>query len=394
MQGTEPTLWAVRSTGLLLIEAPASRGGDLRRCSTQPPQCSGGIALPARSLDVGLWNQDGASVVPRHLPTTPEAWRKTRAPARDPMVRAVDWLCTWSWRADRWAQAGRPLVLGPARSMQAIPGGHATHATSEAHTSAVRRRGGRVPPADVEPSARRATRARRRRRIQRRRHRAERLTPVQPTPCPSPLPDLGPTIAYTAHRAGGAERCPAPAGPQRLAVDRARSADDAPRLRDLEGALGTRAQPPDAHTRDWLQTLPDVGTSRRRMRWSEGQDLARVPRVQAVGSYGRVVTCAKASAGQRSGPSGTASGHASLPWAFSAAAVLCRRTHPAGHTYRARLETTHGQGQARMGLAPPLARPVSDRLPRGPACTMAPWRPGEASGAGAPAAERGHQGAA
>ena len=66
------------------------------------------------------------------------------------------------------------------------------------------------------------------------------------------------------------------------------------------------------------------------------QDLARVPRVQDCVSSGRVVTCAQASAGKRSGTSGTKLGHASLTWAFSEAAVLCLRTHPAGHKSLAR----------------------------------------------------------
>jgi len=65
-------------------------------------------------------------------------------------------------------------------------------------------------------------------------------------------------------------------------------------------------------------------------------DIARFPRVQDFVSYGRLGTCAKAAAGQRSGTSGTKIGNASLTWAFSAAAVLFLRHNPAGQKSLAR----------------------------------------------------------
>jgi len=63
-------------------------------------------------------------------------------------------------------------------------------------------------------------------------------------------------------------------------------------------------------------------------------------------SYGRLVKCAKASAGKRSGPAGAKLGNASLTWAFAEAAVLCLRNHPAGQKYLARVENHHGKGKA------------------------------------------------
>jgi hypothetical protein len=87
-------------------------------------------------------------------------------------------------------------------------------------------------------------------------------------------------------------------------------------------------------------------------------DIAPFPRVQACVSSGRVVTCAKASAGQRYGTSGTQSGHASLTWAFSEAAVRCLRNPPAGQTYRVRFEPKPGQGKASTVWAHTRARAV------------------------------------
>jgi hypothetical protein len=120
--------------------------------------------------------------------------------------------------ADRWAHERLPVVRGPARSLQAMPGGKATHAPPDAHQIAACRRGGRRPHAAVYPAARRATRDLLRRRRPRRRKRAERRTPVQTTHAQEHRPASSQTIASKAHRTGRAEGVPAPAVPQRSAL--------------------------------------------------------------------------------------------------------------------------------------------------------------------------------
>jgi hypothetical protein len=66
-----------------------------------------------------------------------------------------------------------PFVLSHALSMPAIHGGKATHDRIDAHTSAVRLRGGMLPQASAYPAAMRATRDLLRRRMPRMRTRAE-----------------------------------------------------------------------------------------------------------------------------------------------------------------------------------------------------------------------------
>ncbi len=92
----------------------------------------------------------------------------------------------------------------------------------------------------------------------------------------------------------------------------------------------------DAQTLSRLQSVPGIGTIVRVGRLDEMHEITRFPRVQDVVSSCRLVTCAKESAGKRYGTSGTTIGQASLTWAFSEAAVLCLRTHPAGHKSLAR----------------------------------------------------------
>jgi hypothetical protein len=69
-----------------------------------------------------------------------------------------------TWLAALGEDEGMPFVLGPARSMRAIPGGNATNDRMDAHNSAALLRGGRIPQAYVSPRRMRATRARVRRR--------------------------------------------------------------------------------------------------------------------------------------------------------------------------------------------------------------------------------------
>ena len=145
----------------------------------------------------------------------------------------------------------------------------------------------------------RATRDLLRRRLHLVRHRAERLTHVQPTNRQDHLPEIGQKSTDKANRDGVAERFPDPAVQKSLAVDLALSGHDDALLRDLELAIVTTAKPHDANTLSWLQTVPGIGKLLRRVRLDEMHDLARFPRVQDFVSYGRLVTCAKASAGMR-----------------------------------------------------------------------------------------------
>ena len=84
------------------------------------------------------------------------------------------------------------------------------------------------------------------------------------------------------------------------------------------------------------QTVPGIGKSLSLVLLYAMHDIARFPRVQDCVSSCRLVTCAKESAGKRSGTSGTKIGHASLTWAFAEAAVLFPRNNPAGQKYLAR----------------------------------------------------------
>ena len=160
------------------------------------------------------------------------------------------------------------------------------------------------------------------------------------------LPAIGQKITYTANRDGGAERCADPAVHKSIDVDLTRIGHDDDRLRDVERTLVKAATQHDAHTLYLWQTVPGIGKILSLVRRYDIYDIHRFPRVQALAADCRLVKCAKASNGKRSGSSGTTIGKAHLTWAFSDAAVLCLRDHPAGQKLLARLEKKHGKGKA------------------------------------------------
>ena len=200
-------------------------------------------------MDGCLLHQAGETLVHRHMTAPPEALRNALAPSHAPIVLAAACLLPWDWLADFWAAHGSPLVLGPALSRKAIPGGKATNDTIDAPKIAVLLRGGMLPQASVSPAAMRATRALLRRRMPLARQRGARLAHGHPTTSPDHRPAMGKKLASQAHRDGVAERLAAPAGPKRRAVDRARLPSDDALRRDVARPRVTTATPPDANPR-------------------------------------------------------------------------------------------------------------------------------------------------
>ena len=134
--------------------------------------------------------------------------------------------------------------------------------------------------------------------------------------------------------------------------------------------------------------MPGIGKILRLVLRYAIHDSGRFPRVQDFVSSCRLVTCAKDSAGTRSGTSGTTIGNAYLTWAFAEAAVLCLRNHPAAQQWLARLAKQHGQGNALTVLAHTWARAVYDLLTRGTAFALDTFLHDSWSGASEPDASR------
>ena len=78
--------------------------------------------------------------------------------------------------------------------------------------------------------------------------------------------------------------------------------------------------------------MPGIGKLLSLVLLYDMHDIDRFPTVQDVVSSGRLVQCAKASAGTRLGPAGKKIGHAHRKWALSEAAAVFLRNHSAGQT--------------------------------------------------------------
>ena len=277
-------------------------------------------------------------------------------------------------------------MLGHALYMKAIHGGKAQHDKIDSQKIAALLRGGMLPQAYVSPDAMRATRDLLRRRMHLARKRAELLAHVQNTNSQDNLPASGKKIAYKANRDGVAERFADPAVHKSIEVDLALLGYYDELLRDVELTLLKTAKHHDANTLYLLQTVPGIGKILSLVLLYEIHDINRFPTVQDFVSYGRLVKCAKESAGKRLGTSGTKIGNAHLTWAFSEAAVLCLRDHPPAQTYLARVEKKHDTGKALTGLAHRVARAIDDRRTRHLACAKAPCFPHSWRGADEPGA--------
>ena len=335
----------------------------MRFYNTQHPfYC--GIDLHARMMYVCILNQSGEVLVHRNMKTDPEAFLRAIAPYRPNIAVAVECMFTWYWLADLCADEDIPFVLGHALYMKAIHGGKAKNDKIDSQKIALLLRGGMLPQAYVYPSEMRATRDLLRRRMHLARKRGERLAHVQNTNSQYNLPAIGKNIAYKANRDGVAERFADPAVQKSIEVDLALVSHYDALLRDVELTILKTAKQHDANTVYLLQTVPGIGKILSLVLLYEIHHIERFARVQDFASYCRLVKCAKASGGKRSGTSGSKIGNAHLKWAFSEAAVLFLRDNPAGQKFLAKLEKKHAKGKALTILAHKLARTVYYMLKR------------------------------
>jgi transposase len=313
---------------------------------------------------VCILDQSGEVLVHRTMKTDPDTFLKAIAPYRQGLVVAVECMFTWYWLADLCADEGIPFVLGHALSMKAIHGGKAKNDQIDSQKIAALLRGGMLPQASVYPAKMRAPRDLLRRRMPLAHKRAELLAHVQNTNSQYNLPAIGKKIAYQANREGVAERFADAAVQKSIAVDLALLTSYDELLRDVELTIVKTAKHHDANTLYLLHTVPGIGKMLSLVLLYELHDVNRFPRVQDFVSSCRLVKGARESAGKRYGTSGAKIGNAHLKWAFSEAAVLCLRDHPAAQKYLARLEKKHAKGQALTILAQKLARAVYYMLKR------------------------------
>ena len=117
-----------------------------------------GVDLHARSMYVCILDAEGAVLVSKNIPASPEPFLELIAPYREDLAVAAECMFTWYWLADLCERERIVFVLGHALYMRAIHGGKAKNDRIDAHKIAALLRGGMMPQAYVYPRAMRSTR--------------------------------------------------------------------------------------------------------------------------------------------------------------------------------------------------------------------------------------------
>jgi transposase len=258
----------------------------------------------------------------------------------------VECIFTWYWLADLCAQNNIPFVLGHALYMKAIHGGKAKNDKIDSHKIALLLKGGMLPQAYVYPPEMRATRDLLRLRNHLVQKRAELLAHIQNTNSQYNLAAFGKKIARKSNRLGLAERFDEPAVQRSMALDMALIDVYDQQLNAMELYITRTAKAHDANTFYRLRSVPGIGKILALVILHEIQDITRFEKVGNFLSYGRLVKCAKESAGKRYGTSGGKIGNAHLRWAFGEAACLFLRNNPPAQKYHQRLVNKHGKAKA------------------------------------------------
>jgi transposase len=315
-----------------------------------------GIDLHARTMYVCILDQAGEIRVEKNLPTNPEVFLDLIRPFRDDIVVCVECLFTWYWMADLCATERIPFVLGHALYMKAIHGGKAKNDRIDAHKIAVLLRGGMIPQAYVYPRGMRSTRDVLRRRLHLVRKRGQLLAHIMNTNHQYNLPPIGVKLTYKSNRKGILDRFEDPSVRKSMEIDLELVALLDRIIRDLELFIVRQAKQHDADMFHRLRSIPGIGKVLALTLMYEIHDIGRFDQVQDFASYGRLVKCAKESAGKKYGTGGKKIGNVHIKWAFSEAAVLFLRNNPRGQKFLARLTRKHGKGKALSILAHKLGR--------------------------------------
>jgi transposase len=323
-----------------------------------------GIDLHARSMYLCILNQAGEVLLHRDMPAGPEAFLRAIEPYRASLAVAVECIFTWYWLADLCVREKIAFVLGHALYMKAIHGGKAKNDKIDAQKIAVLLRGGMLPQAYVYPERMRATRDLLRRRNHLVQRRAELLAHIQNTNSQYNLPELGKKLGRKTNREGLSERFASPCVRKSIELDTALIDTYDRELSALERYILSQAKTHDRQSLTLLRSVPGIGEILSLTLLYEIENIERFEQVGNFLSYGRLVKCARESAGKKYGTGGAKIGNVHLRWAFGEAACLYLRNNPAGQKLHARLVARHGKSKALSILAQKLGRAVYFMLKR------------------------------
>jgi transposase len=311
-----------------------------------------------------IMSHDGEIVVHRNLKTDPKAFLAAIAPYREGLVVGVECMFCWYWLADLCARERIAFVLGHALYMKAIHGGKTKNDKVDSHKIAGLLRGGMFPQAYVYPAEMRATRDLLRRRQYLVQRRAELLAHIQNTNSQYNLPALEKKLDRKANRVDVPKHFADVAVRKSIEVDLALLDELDALIKRLEAHIVREVKVHDPRSWWRLRSVPGIGEVLGLVMLYEIHDIERFAGAQNFCSYGRLVKCAKQSAGKHYGYSGNKIGNAHLKWAFSEAVCLMMRELPQAKAFVDTHAKKHGKGKTMSILTHKLGRAVYYMLKR------------------------------
>jgi transposase len=267
-------------------------------------------------------------------------------------------MFSWYWLADLCESEGIEFVLGHAYYMKSIHGGKAKNDRIDSEKIADLLRSGHYPLAHHCPHEIRAVRDLMRRRTHLVHIRAELLGHIQITNHQYNLPAFEKAISKRGNRDELLEHFPDPVVRKNVEADLATVNHLHTTICALEVYIRKRAKIQDPQTYHLLKSINGVGDILALTLMYEIIDVCRFPSVQQFCSYGRLVKCAKESAGKKMGFSGTKIGNPHIKWAITEASVIFKRNSDKAKHFVDRLEKKHGKGKSMSILAHKLGRAI------------------------------------
>jgi transposase len=313
---------------------------------------------------VCIMDQAGTVVLHRNYPTKRKTLAQVIEPYMEDLVVAVECVFTWYWIADLCAALDVPFVLGHALYMKAIHGAKSKNDKIDSQKIAAMVRGGMFPLAYAYPQKMRSTRDLLRRRTYLMHIHSELLAHIQNTNAQYNLPGFEKRIASAGNRTDLADHFQDPMVKVAIEVDVELLDILHHLILKIERQVLTQARVHDPVALQLLRTVPGVGKVLALVLLYEIQDIRRFPKEGNFISYARLVKCPHTSAGKKSGSSNNKIGNTHLKWAFSEAAALFLREHPAAQDYHQKQVSRYGNGKAMSLLAQKLGRVVYYMLKR------------------------------
>lgn len=323
----------------------------------------GGIDLHAKNFYVCIVDQSGNKLLHRNFKNAkPDEFFSAIKPWQDRIAVGCESTFNWYWLADQCTDREIPFILGHAQYMRCIHGAKVKNDKIDSEKLAYLLRGGNFPVSYVYPKQLRATRDLMRRRSHYVRRRAEAMAHIRMLNMQYNQPPIEGALAIKKNRQKLTdqlgERFDEPSARLSAEIDLQTIDDHDAKIRQLERHLQQYAKIDDANMYYRLRSIPGVGPTLAMVFMYEIGNINRFRRVGQFLSYARLVRGQHSSAGRKYGNSGHKIGNPHLKWAFSEAALLCKRSCDRARSYAEHIERKHSKARSLTLLANKLGRAI------------------------------------